>query len=67
MAGHLDTFDIATLTPPQKRRLWEWLKANNPGLAELLLDPAIGAFRTTFDARVMLPRAMVQEALDERS
>lgn len=65
MAAALATVDLSTLTPPQKRRVWEWLKTHQPDLAELLQDPAIGALRTTFDARVMLPRAMVHEALHE--
>lgn len=67
MADTLATVDLSTLSPPQKRRVWEWLKTHQPDLAALLQDPAFGVFRTTFDSTVHLPRAMVQEALDERS
>lgn len=67
MTAAIATVDLSTLTPPQNRRVWEWLKTHQPDLADLLQDPVVGTFRTDFDARVMLPRALVQEALDERS
>ncbi len=55
--------DISALPGDQKKRLWKWLQANRPELAETLKDSAIGLFRATFDAAVHLPRELVKKAL----
>ncbi len=59
--------DLSTLAPPQKRRLWDHIQARDPALADALKSDAVRDLRAMFDAKVMLPREAVMEALDERS
>lgn len=59
-------FDISTLTPPQKRRLWTRIKECDPALDAVLQDAAVRDMREQFDAKVMLPAEMVRGILDER-
>lgn len=59
--------DVSALDPEQKRRLWAWIKANRPDLANILTAPAVGEIRELFSAKLMLPNDIVRDALDERS
>lgn len=60
-------FDPSTLSPPQKRRVWDRIRERDPALADALTSDAVRDLREMFDAKVMLPRDLVMEALDERS
>lgn len=55
--------DLASLPAEQKRLVWEYLKRNHPQMATLLQSAWVQSIRESFDARVRLPKEMVDEAL----
>lgn len=59
------TVDLSTLSPEQKRSVWEYLKRERPELAALIQSPLARPMRDTFDASVHLPRKLVREAIGE--
>lgn len=57
------TVDLASLPAEQKRQVWEYLKRQHPQMATLLQSAWVQSIRESFDARVRLPKEMVDEAL----
>lgn len=58
--------NLTALSPVEKRRVWEHVKATNPGLAALLLTPAMEQLRQIFgEVAVHLPAEMVKAALHD--
>jgi hypothetical protein len=55
--------NLATLSPDDKRQVWEHLKRRHPELAALLKQPELQALIRTFDATIQLPADVVREAL----
>lgn len=58
--------NLSTLTPADKRQVWEHLKRTQPELAAVLKQPELQALITTFDATIQLPAEVVREALHGR-
>lgn len=56
---------LSTLPPAQKRRAWEYLKVQHPGVVELLQDATLQQLRQTFDADVYISKELLRELLDE--
>lgn len=55
--------NLSTLSPADKRQVWEYLKRNHPELAALLKQPELQALISTFGATIQLPADVVREAL----
>jgi len=55
--------NLSTLTPDDKRQVWEHLKRRHPELAALLKQPELQEMIRTFDATIQLPAEVVREAL----
>ncbi len=56
--------NLSALTASQKRAVWEHLKAHHPDIAAALKESAVDAMRAQFGAQVVLPLALVMEAMD---
>lgn len=59
----IPTIDISNLPPEAKRLVWAHIQATDPLLAALLQTAHIGEMRKMFDAHVLIPQDVVDEAL----
>ncbi|MER2527437.1 MAG: hypothetical protein ABTR07_05870 [Candidatus Competibacter denitrificans] len=55
--------NLSTLTPGQKRRVWEYIKIHEPQLAAMLSDTFVQEAMAMFDADVHIDIKIVMAAL----
>lgn len=55
--------NLATLTDGQKRKVWEYIKAHEPALADMLTSPFVKEARAIFEAEAHIDIKIVLAAL----
>lgn len=51
---HRPPVNLSTLSPAEKKRVWEHLQTDHPAVATILRDPHLGELRRIFDAMILV-------------